>query len=184
MAFCTNCGQESNTAFCSNCGTGIGSASSAESTPQVDLSIQPISEKAPLTNTPKPQVTAQKLALFVGLPLAAIALVVVFFVVSAASSPFPEAIKTCGIAEDDSYIYIADDGDSLLMDGEGDESLGAYSEDIWCVLSALNVPESAVAKMEKTSSLMGVVTDSWDGINAEWTYHPDNGFDIVLKLDK
>jgi hypothetical protein len=34
--------------------------------------------------------------------------------------------------------------------------------------------------MENTSSLKGVQDADWDGLHAEWSYHPDNGFDVSI----
>lgn len=184
MAFCTNCGTESNSAFCPNCGNGnslVDAQSNADnpalkivSTTNTGLSgASPLGARKPINKF-----------VFIAIPLVLVAAIALIFVLSAPKNPFPKALEACGISEDESYIYLGDEGKTLLMDGEGESSAGANSADVWCVLQELNVPESTVAQMEKTSSLMGVVSDSWDGISADWTYHPDNGFDVVLKFEK
>lgn len=178
MAFCTNCGQESEAAFCSNCGKEISSSVSSQAA--VSVSVTPMSAQ---TISAPAAAVSQKKALYIAIPVAIVAVVILLFVLAAPKNPFPSAIDACGVSDGNSYIYIGDNGKTLLMDGEGEESAGAPSADVWCVLQELNVPDSTVARMEKTSSLMGVVSDSWDGISADWSYHPDNGFDVVLKFE-
>lgn len=182
MAFCTNCGQESSTAFCSHCGTKISDQSAQAPSSQEPVNVTVNANSSPQISLPV-GAASQKKALYIAVPVAIVAVIILIFVLAAPKNPFPSALDACGISDDDSYIYIGDSGKSLLMDGEGETSYGAPSSDVWCVLEALDVPESTVAQMEKTSSLMGVVSDSWDGISAEWTYHPDNGFDVVLTFD-
>jgi hypothetical protein len=36
-------------------------------------------------------------------------------------------------------------------------------------------------QMKKTRALDGTQSASWDAIEATWSYHPDNGFDIILE---
>jgi hypothetical protein len=182
MAFCTNCGNQSDTNFCPHCGTNNntekplpGTNSSAIVSPDENVNSVPISEAPGKKNN-------LQLILVIGMPAAVIVIVLAFLLFGPKTSPFPAALEACVIF-DDEYIYVADDGNTLLMDGEGEETWGASSSDIWCVLDELNVPDSVVAKMEGTNSLQGVVSDSWDGIEAEWTYHPDDGFDVVLTLE-
>lgn len=182
MAFCTNCGQESETSFCSNCGTKISTtaSSSEQNQDSVLVSVSPVGQQQ--ISVPV-SAASQKKALYIAIPIAIAAVVILLVVLAAPKNPFPSALDACGISDGDSYIYIGDNGKTLLMDGEGETSVGAPTTDVWCVLQELNVPESTVARMEKTSSLMGVVSDDWDGISAEWSYHPDNGFDVVLKFE-
>lgn len=186
MAFCTNCGQESDTAFCAHCGTAISATATNRETndSQTDnATSQPAESEAKVG---KSKLSPKKLALFIGIPVVVLIVIITVVLSTAKKNPFPEALSACDIVDDEaeSYIYTADDGESLLMDGEGEETWGAPSSDIWCVLDELNVPESTVSKMENTSSMMGVVSDEWDGISAEWTYHPDDGFDLVLEYGK
>jgi hypothetical protein len=79
---------------------------------------------------------------------------------------------------------VGDDGSSLELDMEGDD-LGSgdltYTE-VACVLNDLDVPDSVVSKMDSTRSLDGRVTEDWNGIEATWTYHPDDGLDVILEL--
>ncbi|MCY7290028.1 MAG: hypothetical protein LH624_17730 [Cryobacterium sp.] len=65
--------------------------------------------------------------------------------------------------------------------GKGDEeSTGASITDRFCVLEALDVSAAALAQMEGTTSLQGRQSASWGDVDASWTYHPDNGLDMIL----
>jgi hypothetical protein len=79
---------------------------------------------------------------------------------------------------------VGDGGSSLELDMEG-EDLGSgvlsYT-DVACVLQELDVPDSVVSKMDSTRSIDGRQTEDWDGIEANWTYHPDDGLDVILEL--
>jgi hypothetical protein len=79
---------------------------------------------------------------------------------------------------------IGDDGSSLELDMEGEDfGSGELSyADVACVLEELDVPDSVVSKMDSTRSIDGRQTEDWDGIEANWTYHPDDGLDVILEL--
>lgn len=92
-------------------------------------------------------------------------------------------MEACGIVPENTYFTLGDGDKSLIIDGDGDEDYGAPLTDTVCVLDALDVTDAVLEKMNSTSALMGVVSASWNGITAEWTYHPDNGFDIILTVE-
>ncbi len=49
-----------------------------------------------------------------------------------------------------------------------------------CILKAVDTLSYVVTQMDSTSSLMGRQTAAWDGLEASWTYHPDNGLDVQI----
>ncbi|WP_181062313.1 MULTISPECIES: hypothetical protein [unclassified Pseudoclavibacter] len=51
------------------------------------------------------------------------------------------------------------------------------------MLSSLDVPASTVSKIEQTRALDGRQDDSWDDLEASWTYHPDDGLNIVFEYE-
>ncbi len=81
-----------------------------------------------------------------------------------------------------SSIELVDDGRTIIVDGEGDEQSGAPMEAIASLVTALEMPTSIVTKIENTRALDGTQSDSWDGIEVSWSYHPDTGIDMVLEL--
>lgn len=81
-----------------------------------------------------------------------------------------------------SRAYLQDGGKTLQLDGYG---LGWSSIDLtdrdWsCVVRTLNIPGSVQNKIGQTRALDGMVSATFGGIEAFWTYHPDNGLDITF----
>jgi hypothetical protein len=98
-------------------------------------------------------------------------------------SPITSATETCGV-ENNQYIKVGDEGQSLTMDSYGEESEGAEFEDILCVLNELETPDSVLNRINSTRALDGRQTGDWDNFTASWGYHPDNGLDIVIDFTR
>jgi len=77
---------------------------------------------------------------------------------------------------------VSDEGKSITIDGYGeDDYSGADLYDTVCVLDAIKTPEYVISNMETTNSLMGRQSATFgDNIDVSWSYHPDNGLDIVI----
>jgi hypothetical protein len=77
-----------------------------------------------------------------------------------------------------------DEGRTLMLDMAGEDagSGDLAISDIACVLSELDTPDSVVAEMDGTRALDGRQSDDWDGLEASWSYHPDDGLDIILTI--
>ncbi|HTL40542.1 MAG TPA: hypothetical protein VL294_03635 [Pseudolysinimonas sp.] len=92
----------------------------------------------------------------------------------------PDAIKGCGL---DSSV-VQDDGRSAFLDNKGNDfgSGDLTVDDLVCVLNAIDTPDAVINHMANTRSLDGTQSDSWGDFAATWTYHPDNGLDIIIKL--
>ena len=41
-------------------------------------------------------------------------------------------------------------------------------------------PTTVIAQMDSTRALDGTRDATWDGMTATWTYHPDDGLDVIL----
>jgi hypothetical protein len=90
---------------------------------------------------------------------------------------FQKAYDTCLTP---TGITVSDGGKTLIINGQGEDSYGATIYDTACVLSAVGTPTYILSNMETTNSLMGRQSDTFDGIDVSWSYHPDNGLDVVL----
>ncbi len=92
---------------------------------------------------------------------------------------FQKAYETCGSP---AGIRVSDEGKSITIDGYGeDDYSGADLYDTVCVLDAIKTPEYVISNMETTNSLMGRQSATFgDNIDVSWSYHPDNGLDIVI----
>lgn len=92
---------------------------------------------------------------------------------------FQKAYDKCGSP---SGIRVSDQGKTISIDGNGEyEYSGADISDIACVLYAIEIPDYVISNMDSTNSLMGRQTATFgDKIDVSWSYHPDNGLDVVV----
>lgn len=101
---------------------------------------------------------------------------------TAASGPtrFADARDACGIG---SQVSVDDGGRTVTVSGIGKDEKGASlrMEQTDCLLEKLNVSSAVKKHMETTRALDGQQTDEWDGIKARWTYHPDDGLNLILQ---
>lgn len=92
-------------------------------------------------------------------------------------------IEVAGETAGCTTTVIEDNGASLSFDTEGedlDDTSNATLDEMVCWLGALDTPSYIIDKMDSTNSLAGMVSDDWDGYEASWTYHPDNGMDLTI----
>lgn len=74
-----------------------------------------------------------------------------------------------------------DYGRSISVNNGGEKyGMGHTLADIQCLLGKLGMPADVAAHIGQTRALDGMQTDTWDGIAARWTYHPDKGLNITL----
>ena len=69
---------------------------------------------------------------------------------------------------------------TLDMGGEDSDSGILSFDQVACVLEQLDIPASVASRMDATRALDGMQDAEWDGFTASWTYHPDDGLDIIL----
>jgi hypothetical protein len=88
--------------------------------------------------------------------------------------------ETCGLVQGSS---IADEGKTLIVDMMGeDDYTGASYTDVSCVVNdtELAMPDYIVSAIETTRALDGRQSGNWEGFEAQWSYHPDSGLDLVI----
>ena len=86
------------------------------------------------------------------------------------------AHNACGVGD------LADGEHTMIIDTQGEEygSGSASFADALCVLNELGIPQSVLAQMEQTRALDGMQDAEWDSFGASWTYHPDDGLDLII----
>jgi hypothetical protein len=72
---------------------------------------------------------------------------------------------------------VTDNGKTLIMQTGAS---GISIDHLGCVLEKLGASDAIVQHMNTTRALDGQQTDSWAGLSARWTYHPDNGLQITI----
>lgn len=95
------------------------------------------------------------------------------------STPVTAAVKACDVP-----TSVGDNGSSVVLDVEG-EDYGSGDLDYvqaLCVLTELEMPDSVWSKMEDTRALDGRQTADWDDVEVTWSYHPDDGLDVIVEL--
>jgi hypothetical protein len=78
---------------------------------------------------------------------------------------------------------LADGDKTLVLDMAGEKyGTGSLSiQQVMCVLDALKVPAYVREEMAKTRALDGRQSQAWAEFEASWSYHPDNGLDIIIR---
>lgn len=90
-------------------------------------------------------------------------------------------VEKCGYAEGPGW-EILDDGRAIEIRTKGKESFGISIKALDCMLDELGVPESIQKSMGSTRALDGKQRDTWPGHAAEWSFHPDSGLNLIVKL--
>lgn len=92
------------------------------------------------------------------------------------------AVEGCVANEDDRrHVYVTDEGGTLILRTEGDESAGAPFLVLWCVYDHLDMPEAITSRISSTRALDGTQTGTWDRYSASWTYHPNSGLNLIIE---
>lgn len=84
----------------------------------------------------------------------------------------------CSVAEDGSYIEIDTDPSDL-----GEYITSGSLDAIEHINDELGLPESVYAHMTSTRALDGMQSYEKDGVEVRWTYHPDNGLEIIYSVE-
>src|SRR4051794_32768769 len=87
------------------------------------------------------------------------------------------AYQHCRSKDDDSTVSLGDGGDSILIDTESEYGSVAGLE---CILDTLKTPQSVTAEIGRTTAMMGVQDADTGGLHYSWSYHPDNGVNMVI----
>lgn len=104
---------------------------------------------------------------------------------AAAPTPrFKTAIEKCHVVSGHDGLEYADNGASLILSTESDPdplSTHVNIANVICVLDKLHVSAATKDRMFNTRALDGMQDARWKGIDASWTYHPDDGFNLSLE---
>jgi hypothetical protein len=88
-----------------------------------------------------------------------------------------KAYDSCLSSDSGKTLELGDAGETIVVDtGSKYGSL----DGMVCVLTYLDTPQSITAQMDSTTAMMGVQEADHDGLNYSWSYHPDNGVNMVI----
>lgn len=88
------------------------------------------------------------------------------------------AYDSCYRRDKGSTMTLADGGASIVVD-TGSEYGSTAGMD--CVLDELSTSQSIMAQIGRTTAMMGVQDAEADGLAYSWSYHPDNGVNMVIE---
>lgn len=91
--------------------------------------------------------------------------------------PLQVAYGECIGAKGWKTLTLGDEGRSLIVD-TGSEY--GPIEGLACVLGELGTSQAIVAQLESTTAMMGVQEADDDSLNYQFSYHPDNGINMVI----
>jgi hypothetical protein len=94
------------------------------------------------------------------------------------AQPLKTAYKACQALAGGHFVRVADDGDSIIIDT--DSEYGS-TEAVECVLRSINTSDPLEARLKSTTASMGTQEASEGGYDYSWSYHPDNGINMVIK---
>jgi len=93
-------------------------------------------------------------------------------------SALQAAYDDCTAVDSDNTMSLADGGQSIIID-TGSKYGDPSGMD--CVLRELDTPQSVQAQIGSTTAMMGVQDADHDGLHYSWSYHPDNGVNMVIE---
>lgn len=89
------------------------------------------------------------------------------------------AASTCGL---DDQTGVAVSAGSITFSGAGQYDAASIL-DVACVLTELGADSSTNSKISQTRALDGRQEDHWGVYSASWTYHPDDGLNLIVEID-
>ena len=106
------------------------------------------------------------------------AAVALYYLRFAGTQSFSSALDTCHASG--SYVRLAADKSSLTLQAENESGRGLSAPVFLCVLDELDAPASMRQRMLLTRAIDGTQEEQWGLYRATWTYHPDQGLNVVI----
>ena len=106
------------------------------------------------------------------------AAVALYYLRFAGVQNFSSALDTCHASG--SYVRLAADKSSLTLQAENESGRGLSAPVFRCVLDELDAPASMRQRMLLTRAIDGTQEEQWGLYRATWTYHPDQGLNVVI----
>ena len=106
------------------------------------------------------------------------AAVALYYLRFAGAQNLSSALDTCHASG--SYVRLAADKSSLTLQAENESGRGLSAPVFRCVLDELDAPASMHQRMLLTRAIDGTQEEQWGLYRATWTYHPDQGLNVVI----
>lgn len=102
----------------------------------------------------------------------------VYFLRFGAANKLAAAVDSCHAHS--SYTRLATDSPSLTVEVSSDSAPGLAMPVFRCILDELDAPASMRERMAFTRAIDGTQEDQWSLYRATWTYHPEQGLNVVI----
>ena len=76
---------------------------------------------------------------------------------------------------------LSSDKKSIIVNS-ADQYDSAAMLDVITIINKLNLPDSLLEEMMYTNALMGRQTETFGYYQVNWSYHPDNGLDVIFNF--
>lgn len=79
-------------------------------------------------------------------------------------------------------VTVGDAGKTMIISGAGAETgEEATIDELACILRAPDVTDAVISQIDQTRALDGRQEADWGSFHASWTYHPDDGVNMVIE---
>jgi hypothetical protein len=99
---------------------------------------------------------------------------------AAAVSKLSRAYRACQSQDSARTLQLGDGGRTIIVDTRDEYVSMAGVECLW---AELETPQSITAKVGSTTAMMGEQSAQSGGLSYSWSYHPDNGLNMVITLN-
>lgn len=111
---------------------------------------------------------------------------VALFVLSRSPKHDFHNLKYLEYIEDSDGCRVSDDGKTMVLDSNPDD-IDDYSDSsilgsIQLFNEQLGIPDSVLEKMYATRALDGRQSETYGRITISWTYHPNNGLEVIYEI--
>jgi hypothetical protein len=93
------------------------------------------------------------------------------------SRPLRDAFTSCKDIHMVQHVRLADAGHTIIVNTHSENG---SVKGVGCVLAILDTPKSIMSRVSSTNALMGSQHATADGLRYDWSYHPDNGLQMVI----
>lgn len=197
--YCVSCGKEmaNGAKYCSSCGARNGRAAGESNE---DVSRDDCFKNGGVSNVNEPvpmmrAASAKREAEGKGIPrsvLIGVVVAIAAFAVGVGIIATGASVSTVDFARRyndialESFCEIAEDGSYMKIDTNPFDFEDEIMLDAWYAIERINdelgFPDSVMERMSETRSLDGVQEAEAEGVRASWTYHPDNGLEVMYEL--
>lgn len=89
-----------------------------------------------------------------------------------------QALNKCGdVYSGIDKVDLTDSDNTLVVNGATSHK---DIREVACILDHLGTSGAVRNELAQTTALMGRQSDESDGLKYEWSYHPDNGLDLII----